>query len=159
MPNSKNLFLMLKFRLCFEKHRKLLYSSTNNLIQCFQKDNINGWGAPGATWLVTFCSTLLGIWARAIRAMVVKVSRECHDHYSVVDTVSWRVESNVESGTMQETSKYLLCSLNMSGSEDPGKQTMNSFVELNQRLKQEQNTLITISVALDTVPYGIRFVT
>lgn len=60
---------------------------------------------------------------------------------------------------MQETSKYLLCSLNMSGSEDPGKQTMNGFVELNQRLKQEQNTLITISVALDTVPYGIRFVT
>lgn len=60
---------------------------------------------------------------------------------------------------MQETSKYLLCSLNMSGSEDPGKQTMNSFVELNQRLKQEQNTLITISIALDTIPYGFRFVT
>lgn len=90
--------------------------------------------------------------------MVVKVNRKCHDHNSVVDMVSGWVESNVESGTMQESSKYLLCSLNMSGSEDPGKQTIFSFVELNQRLKQEHNTLITVSIALDTIPYGIRFV-
>lgn len=95
---------------------------------------------------------------------MVNVSRKCHDHNSVVDVASGWVESNVESGTMPETSKCLtskclLCSLNMSGSEDPGKQTIISFVELNQRLKQEQNTLIMISIALYTIPYGNRFVT
>lgn len=50
--------------------------------------------------------------------VVLKVSMKSHGQNAVIINILDYVTSNVESGTMQEI-KYLLCSLNISGSEDP----------------------------------------
>lgn len=86
---------------------------------------------------LSFCSTVLGVWTRAVQAMVVKAIMKSHGQRSLI---YWNVLNQM--CRVGQCKKLSICMFfEHMRKWRPGKQAIIQFIRLTQRLKQGQNQI------------------